>query len=87
MPDFLGEGEKINKGEGWKWLGKYGENQVRIRKGDTKLPNSAQHVDYVKINSGGKVLDINSNSINNASEPDSHIPLTDWLKWSDWNKK
>ncbi|MFI6689682.1 hypothetical protein [Streptomyces sp. NPDC050485] len=40
------------------------------------------------INSGGKVLGWDGKPIEGSikENPESHIPLTDWLKWKEWNK-
>jgi hypothetical protein len=87
VPDFLGTGKLVDKGEGFKWQNKHAEFMVRIRKGNPNLDYPAQQVDYVKITSGGRVLDTNGTPVDNSAVPEAHIPLSEWLKWEAWNKK
>jgi len=86
VPDSLGMGQTIRKGDGWRWQHKHGENSIRIRKGNPQAVEGAQKVDYVKITSNGKLVDRNGEILPSGSEaslPEVHIPLSEWVKWPD----
>ncbi len=89
IPDHLQGYEKVNrKGAGYRWNDGKG-NGVRIDKGNRDNPQVYQQVDHVVINSGGKIIGRNGKPIKGSIENDpreAHIPLEEWLKWSEWNK-
>jgi len=89
VPDFLGMG-KSAKGEGWRWQTRHGQDGVRIMKGDLTKKHPTQHVDYVKINTDGKLVGLDGKLLSQGSTanlPETHIPLSEWLTWKEWNKK
>jgi hypothetical protein len=90
IPQDWGEGEQAKReGDGWRWQDPNNSgNNVRIMKGNPNSPKPEQQVDYVKITSGGKVIDTNAKPITVAKPTDApraHIPLSNWLNWSSWN--
>jgi RHS repeat-associated protein len=93
VPDSWGEGDptqKDKKGKpGWRWEDPNDPgNGVRIDKGDPNSPQPSQRVDHVVVRSRGKVLGRDGQPISGAIKDDpvnSHIPLSDWLKWTTWN--
>ncbi|QHC23157.1 helix-turn-helix domain-containing protein [Streptomyces sp. GS7] len=77
-----------NKGVGYRWNDGKG-NGIRIDKGNLNNSQTYQQVDHVVINSGGKVLGRDGKPLagsikQNAYE--AHIPVTEWLKWKEWNR-
>ncbi|GGU48488.1 pre-toxin TG domain-containing protein [Streptomyces violascens] len=76
-----------NKGVGYRWNDGKG-NGIRIDEGNLNNSQKYQQVDHVVINSGGKILGRDGKPIEGSikENPESHIPLTDWLKWKEWNK-
>jgi filamentous hemagglutinin len=86
VPSNWGEGKVSDKGDGWRWQDPNNVgNNVRIMKGNPNSPKPEQQVDYVKITSGGKVIDTNANPLADAQGARSHIPLSNWLNWNSWN--
>ncbi|WP_129297753.1 pre-toxin TG domain-containing protein [Streptomyces lydicus] len=89
VPDSLKGYETFNnKGVGYRWNDGKG-NGVRIDKGETSNSQVYQQVDHVVINSGGKIIGRSGKPIagsikENARE--AHIPVTEWIKWKEWNK-
>lgn len=89
VPDSL-KGYKTfnNKGVGYRWNDGKG-NGVRIDKGETSNSQVYQQVDHVVINSGGKVIGRSGKPITGSIKEnarEAHIPVTEWVKWKEWNK-
>jgi hypothetical protein len=88
VPTGWGSGSATNKGTGLRWEDPANPgNGVRIDEGVPNSPWPSQQVDHVVVRSGGSVLGPDGQPIvgSIASNPQSHIPLTDWLNWSEWN--
>ncbi len=100
IPEFLVKNEaSANRGIGIKWSGTAdkgrtdkGQNYIRIDKGNPNAEFPAQRVDHVRINSGGKVIGKDGKVVKKTDEflkpsknPESHIPLEEWLRWKEWD--
>ena len=93
VPDFLGDGRPNQTGVGVRWVNKHGKDGVRIDKGDPTMPYAHQRVDHVRITKDGKAIGLDGKPIPptpSAPKPsqteEAHIPLSDWVQWSDWYK-
>ena len=89
VPAEWGQGEPNAKGEGKRWHDPDEKgNGVRVDKGDPNNPNPSQQVDHVNVHSGGKTLGPDGKPLTSpkpSKDPASHIPLSDWLRWTSWN--
>ncbi|MFB1046766.1 pre-toxin TG domain-containing protein [Streptomyces chrestomyceticus] len=89
VPSHLKPFEKAtNKGVGYRWNNGKGDG-VRIDKGNPNNSQVIQQEDHVVINSGGKVIGRNGKPLDGSikTNPEqAHIPLSEWLKWKEWNK-
>ncbi|MFI0262549.1 pre-toxin TG domain-containing protein [Streptomyces sp. NPDC017056] len=89
VPGHLKSFEKsTNKGVGYRWNNGKGDG-VRIDKGNPNNSQVIQQVDHVVINSGGKVIGRDGKPISGSikdNPDDAHIPLSEWVKWREWNK-
>jgi len=82
---------------GMKFEHKKGGNVVdslRIMQRSEISEFASQGQDYVKIVSNGKVLGRDglevlkeAGGVNPSHKPEAHIPLKEWIKWKEWNKK
>ena len=68
-------------------------DKIRIMKGKADAKWPSQQVDYVKVVSGGKMLDKFGVEVPKTDKyggpknhPASHIPVSEWMKWKEWNK-
>jgi hypothetical protein len=90
IPSEWGEGRPNNKGEGRRWEDPNNKgNGVRIDKGDPTNSQPSQQVDHVIVRDGGRVIGSDGKPINGSikNNPiDAHIPLSDWINWTGWNK-
>ena len=65
---------------------------IRIDKGDPKGKFPSQKVDHVRITYGGQVINRNGSPILDtqvkrpSKTEEAHIPLSEWIKWKEWNK-
>jgi hypothetical protein len=95
IPEFLVKNEaSANRGIGIKWSGTAdkGRNYIRIDKGNPNAEFPAQRVDHVRINSRGNVIGKDGKVVKKTDEffkpsknPESHIPLEEWLRWKEWD--
>ncbi len=91
VPKDWGSPKPNSKGTGERWLDPKNPNGngVRIDKGDPKSPQPSQRVDHVIVRSGGKVIGPDGNPIPPGASiqdnPQTHIPLQQWLKWQSWD--
>jgi hypothetical protein len=62
--------------------------RIRIDQGVPDSPWPSQQVDHVIVRSGGPVLGRDGQSVVGSvkQNPDAHIPLSEWINWSSWNK-
>ena len=90
VPGFLGVGKPNKKGQGFRWIGRNGANQVRIDRGDPSSDYAHQRVDHVRINSEGKMMNKDGKLLPGGSTSDKaelHIPLSEWQTWKKWDEK
>lgn len=88
IPSEWGDGLPNTKGVGTKWEDPaYQGNGVRIDQGNPNHSLPSQQVDHVVVRSGGKILGPDGQPITGSlkQNPQAHIPLSDWLKWTHWN--
>ena len=90
IPAEWGEGEPNRKGEGQRWQDPNDKGSgVRIDKGNPDNSQPSQQVDHVVVRDKGRVIGSDGQPINGSIKENpsqSHIPLRDWIKWSNWNK-
>lgn len=62
-------------------------NIVRVDRGNPNNSQSFQQVDHVVIISGGRVIGPNGSPIQGSikQNPEAHIPLSTYMRWSHWN--
>lgn len=79
------EGRKLKPGVRWRDPSNQG-NGVRVDKGDPASSNISQRVDHVRVDCRGTARGPDGEPIDGKVEdnPQSHIPLTEYLKWKDW---
>ncbi len=95
IPEFLVKNEaSTNSGIGIRRsrTADKGGNYIGIAKGNPNAKFPAQRVDHVRINSGGKVIGKDGKVVKKTDEflnpsknPESHIPLEEWLRWKEWD--
>lgn len=78
--------------DGWRWEepGSKGGQTVRLDRGDPNNSQETQQVDHVRINSGGKMVGrdgtLYATEAAKQVPKEVHIPYTEWITWSAWNK-
>jgi RHS repeat-associated protein len=91
IPADWGPGVPNKKKVGTRWQrpGSKGGDSVRIDQGDPSSAFPSQRVDHVRINSGGKVIGPDGKPIAGVPSPkdtaEAHIPLSEWIKWRNWD--
>ena len=63
--------------------------RVRIDQGVPHSPSPSQQVDHVIVRRDGVVVGRDGNPISGSIKSDpvnAHIPLSDWLGWSSWDR-
>ncbi|GGI76798.1 hypothetical protein GCM10011581_12390 [Saccharopolyspora subtropica] len=89
LPDEWGEGRPNNKGVGHRWQDPTNEgNGVRIDQGNPNNSQPTQQVDHVIVRDNGKVIGRDGQPIPGAIRDypeQSHIPLSEWKTWKQWN--
>jgi RHS repeat-associated protein len=90
IPPEWGDGQPNRKGDGTRWQDPDDQgNGVRIDEGDPDNSQPSQQVDHVIVRNGGQVIGRDGQPIGGSIKQDptnAHIPLSEWLKWSKWNK-
>ena len=87
LPNGWGSGRANQKKTGTRWEDPNNPgNGVRVDMGDPNSPNPSQRVDHVVVRQNGRVIGPDGKPISGpiAQNPNSHIPLSDWLKWTNW---
>jgi hypothetical protein len=89
VPNDWGEGQLNKKGTGQRWTDPSNPgNGIRIDEGNPKSALPSQQGDHVVVRSNGQILGPDGKPIIGplAANPQAHIPLADWLRWTAWNK-
>jgi hypothetical protein len=89
VPRDWGSGVANSKGAGTRWFDPTNRGSgVRIDQGVPDSPWPSQQVDHVIVRSSGPVLGRDGQPIVGSikQNPDAHIPLSEWINWSSWNK-
>lgn len=87
LPKDWGSGRANQKKTGTRWEDPDNPgNGVRVDKGDPNSPNPSQRVDHVVVRQNGRVIGPDGQPISGPinANPSSHIPLRDWLQWTNW---
>ncbi|WP_433270850.1 hypothetical protein ACQPZF_10960 [Actinosynnema sp. CS-041913] len=88
IPETWGLPIANQKGVGLRWFGPNPNSQgVRI---DKAVPGGqpTQQVTHVVVRDGGRILGRDGKPITGSLQqnPTAHIPLDEWVTWSQWNK-
>jgi len=90
VPKEWGGPTPTKKGTGVRWQDpKNKGNGIRIDRGNPNSSSPSQRPDHVVVNSNGRVIGRDGNPINGAIHDDpvnAHIPLSEWVTWSTWNR-
>jgi hypothetical protein len=90
VPAQWGAGSPTKKGVGHRWTDPANPgNGVRIDQGVPHSPSPSQQVDHVIVRRDGVVIGRDGNPISGSIKSDpvnAHIPLSDWLGWSSWDR-
>jgi RHS repeat-associated protein len=88
LPETWGPGLANKKKIGQRWQDPANQgNGVRIDKGDPLSKQPSQQVDHVVVRYNGKVIGRDGNPISGTVKEnfeESHIPLSEYLKWTTW---
>jgi hypothetical protein len=88
IPAEWGPGRPNSKGIGTRWEDPTDQgNGVRIDKGNPGHKWETQRVDHVIVRHRGKVIGRDGRPVEGAIDEDpisSHIPLSEWLRWTEW---
>ena len=88
VPSSWGSGAATKKGVGIRWTDPKNEgNGIRIDAGNPANTQVTQKVDHVIVRHNGQVIGRNGAPINGdikTNAIDAHIPLSEWLTWSNW---
>lgn len=92
IPSSWGSGSSTKKGVGLRWFDPKNPagNGVRIDQGDPGSSLPSQQVDHVVVRSEGRVVGRDGKPISSSIKDDptsAHIPLSEWLTWTNWNAK
>jgi filamentous hemagglutinin family protein len=90
IPSEWGPGIPTRKQLGIRWQNpNYKGDGIRIDKGNPNSQFPSQRVDHVIIRKGGKVIGKDGKPISDPIKSDptnSHIPFSEWIKWTNWFK-
>jgi len=90
IPAEWGDGDDNRKGKGTRWQDPNNKGSgVRVDKGDPNNSQPSQQVDHVIVRDKGVVIGRDGNPINGSIKQDptnAHIPLSEYVNWSSWNK-
>lgn len=90
VPSQWGPGSQTKKGVGHRWTDPANPgNGVRVDQGVAHSPWPSQQVDHVIVRRDGVVIGRDGNPISGSVKSDptnAHIPLSDWLGWSSWDR-
>jgi hypothetical protein len=90
VPTDWGSGRPNKKGEGQRWTDPDNPgNGIRIDRGDPNNSQEIQRTDHVVVRHNGVVIGRDGKPLPGriADYPElAHIPLDEWLTWSDWNR-
>lgn len=88
VPAAWGPGAPNNKGIGARWTDPTNPgNGIRIDQGNPANSQISQQVDHVVVRHNGQVIGRNGQPIRGSIKEnaiEAHIPLTEWLTWTEW---
>jgi hypothetical protein len=88
IPEEWGPGRTNRSGVGTRWTDPDNEgNGIRIDRGSAQHSYPTQQVDHVVVRHDGKIIGRDGKPITGSIErnpAEAHIPLTEWLRWSEW---
>jgi hypothetical protein len=87
IPGSWGRGAANKKGIGWRWQDPANSgNGIRIDAGNIRNPQTYQQVDHVVVRRSGQIIGRDGNPISGslATNPEAHIPVSEWAKWATW---
>ncbi len=88
VPEGWGSGAATNKGVGSRWTDPANPgNGIRIDQGSPANSQISQQVDHVVVRHNGQVIGRNGQAISGSLKEnaiEAHIPLSEWLTWTDW---
>jgi hypothetical protein len=89
VPPQWGPGSPNNKGVGQRWEDRANPgNGIRIDQGNPTHTLPSQQVDHVIVRVDGKVIGRDGIPINGSIKENAeiaHIPLEEWLQWTNWS--
>jgi RHS repeat-associated protein len=88
VPEDWGPGLPNKKGVGTRWTDPSNPgNGVRIDQGNPDSPLPSQQSDHVVVRNGGRIIGPDGKPIvgSLSENPQAHIPLSEWLNWTNWN--
>jgi len=88
LTQVLGKPYLSRDAKGLRWGDTKGNNQVRIMKPNKDSEHTSQHVQYVQVRRGGKVIGRDQKEVKPTIEipeprenPEAHIPYDEWINW------
>ena len=88
LPPAWGNGKPNSKGDGWRWQDPSNPgNGVRIDRGNPGNSQPSQQLDHVIVRHNGRVIGRDGSPINGSisdNPQQAHIPLVEWLQWTNW---
>jgi hypothetical protein len=90
VPSSWGHGRPGRKGTSWRWDDPSDRgSRVRVDKGDPTSSQPSQRVHHVVIGHKGVIVGRDGNALPGRLKdfPElGHVPLHEWLTWSEWSK-
>jgi hypothetical protein len=88
IPPAWGTGQPNSKGDGWRWQDPANPgNGVRIDRGSPGNSQPSQQPDHVIVRHNGRVIGRDGSPISGSirdNPQQAHIPLVEWLQWTNW---
>lgn len=89
IPKGWGKGIANRKGTGGRWFDPKNakDSGIRIDRGNPKHKYPSQQVDHVVVRHNGRIIGPDGKPISGSLQenPQAHIPVEDWIRWTEWN--